>query len=265
MSENRPTTHCKHCVFSVKRDGSEDQIGCLANRIHGFRNAGTKVVKTTDDDASYYTVNSLCNLFRDEKWKHYNEAKSADLLERENVYLEKAYKEVEISFGIIIYDNEATHDKVQQTVDSIVGSEYDPKKIKIIITTKGKKENLYEFVRIVEETKAKGYQIELVCNAPYSTNEVVDFDAFNKCRNYHYFAFCESGAVIASSTLGRINDHLNSFMKKYITFSQGCLFGETNFIMRHVASSEYLKFNDFQVMFESVKKRCQENGMHLEL
>ena len=272
MSENKPTTHCKHCVFAIKNAEGDKQIGCLSNRISVFKDNGTSVVTTTDDDESYYTIGGLCNLFRDEKWKHYKEAKDVGLFKREDIYLHKAKEEICTSFGIIIYDNEESCEKLKSTIDSIRSSyllagctDYPKNKIKIVISATGQKNDFPEYIQLVESCVSEGWKIELVLNSKESPKHVRDFDAFNKCAHLNYLAYCDSGASLASSTLERINSALNYRMEKVITFSQSSLFGPVNFIMKSIASSEYLKYNDFQKMFEDIKSQCIRKDMHREL
>ena len=272
VSESKPITNCKHCVFAIKSAKGNNQIGCLPDRISAFKDSGTSVVRTTDDDESYYTIGGLCNLFRDEKWKHYEEAKDAGLFDRDDIYLHKAKEEICTSFGIIIYDNENDCGKLKHTIDSIRSAyllagatDYPKNKIKIVVSSIGQKNDFPEYIQLVESCVSEGWEIELVLNSKESPKHVRDFDAFNKCAHLNYLAHCDSGASLASSTLARINSSLNYKMEKVITFSQNSLFGPVNFIMKSIASSEYLKYNDFQKMFENIKSQCIDKSMHKEL
>ncbi len=264
VSENRPTTHCKHCVFAVKNSDGDEQIGCLSDRISAFKKSGTSVVTTTEDNQSYYTVGGLCNLFRDESWKHYEEAKNVGLFDREDIYLSKAKQEISTSFGFVIYDSEEECEKLKQTVHS-VGLSYPKNKVKIVISATGRKKNIADYIELVESFIQKGWKIELVINSEESPKHVRDLDAFGKCAHLDYLAYCDSGAILTESTLEKINSALNYKLEKIITFSQKSLFGPISFIMKSIASSEYLEHNDFQKMFENVKDQCLSNNMHKEL
>ena len=105
----------------------------------------------------------------------------------------------------------------------------------------------------------------MILNSDASPKNLRDFEAFNKCSSCAYLAACDSGATFSSSTLSRIDTALNGTLAKVVTFSQNSLFGKVDFITRSIASSEYLKYNDFQKMLTSVKELCIDNKMHREL
>jgi len=270
VSENKPTTNCKHCAFSIKDSSDSKQIGCLANRISAFRENGSSVVETVNDNESYYTIHELCNLFRDESWKHYEEASNVQLFDREDIYLHKAKEEITTSFGIVVYDEEEECEKLNQTIESIKssvlwGSEYPMSNIRIVVSISEQKKNLKDYHKLLESSISEGWNLFLVFNSKESPKGTRDFDAFKKCVSVDYFAYCNSGAVLSSSTLGKINSSLNHKLEKIITFSQDSLFGPINFVMKKVATSQYLKYKNFQNMFEQVKSDCVENSMHKEL
>jgi len=271
VSENKPTTNCKHCIFAIKDSSDSKQTGCLANRISIFRENGSSVVETVNDNESYYTIHELCNLFRDESWKHYEDASNVQLFDREEIYLQKAKEEIAMSFGIVIYDDEEECEKLKQTIESIKSSVlyhstgYPKNNIRIVVSVSDQKKNLKDYYELLEPSMNEGWDLCLVFNSKESPKNTRDFDAFKKCTNVNYFAYCDSGAVLASSTLGKINSSLNHKLEKIITFSQGSLFGPVNFVMKKVATSQYLKHKNFQNMFEQIKSECVKNKMHKEL
>ena len=269
MSETKvetPNLHtdCKHCIWALK-DSKNNQKGCLADRLHKFRKAGAWVDKESPED-THYQIDRVCNLHRTEEWSNYDEDfEDATLFDKDDLYLTKASDEIKTTFGIVIYDTEDTHEKLEQTVFSIADTTYDKTRIKIVISATGRKQKVYEYIRIVESLKTDGFNVELIMNSNLSPKELRDFEAFNKCSSYTYLAACDSGATMASSTLSRIEEILNGKLEKVMTFSQNSLFGRVDFIMKSTARSEYLKYNDFQKMLASVKELCVENKMHREL
>jgi len=257
-------TDCRHCLWAITDKGG-NQTDCLASRLDKFRNVGAWVDKESPED-THYQIDRVCNLHRAEDWSHYDEDfEEATLFKKDDLYLTKASNEIKTTFGIVIYDSEETHEKLEQTASSIADTTYDRTKINIVISATGRKERVHEYIRIVESLKADGFSVELIINSDFSPKNLRDFEAFNKCANYNYLASCDSGATIASDTLSRIEETLNGNLEKLITFSQNSLFGRVDFIMKSIASSEYLKHNDFQKMIDSVKELCIENKMHREL
>lgn len=257
-------TDCRHCIWAIT-DKSGNQTDCLASRIDKFRNVGAWVDKESPED-THYQIDRVCNLHRTEDWFHYDEDfEEATLFKKDDLYLTKASNEIKTTFGIVIYDSEETHEKLEQTVSSIEDTTYDKTKINIVISATGRKERVHEYIRIVESLKADGFSVELILNSDFSPKNLRDFEAFNRCANYDYLAACDSGATIAAGTLSRIEETLNGNLEKVVTFSQNSLFGRVDFVMKSIASSEYLKYNDFQKMIESVKELCIENKMHREL
>lgn len=254
-------TDCRHCLWAIE-DKKDDQKGCLANRLNTFRKAGLGVKKTD----GYYQIDRICNLHRTKDWSHYDEDfEDANLFDKDDLYLTKASNEIKTTFGIVIYDSEKTHEKLEQTASSIADTTYDKTKINIVISATERKEGVHEYIRIVESLKADGFSVELILNSDFSPKNLRDFEAFNRCANYDYLAACDSGATIAAGTLSRIEETLNGNLEKVVTFSQNSLFGRVDFVMKSIASSEYLKYNDFQKMLDSVKELCIENKMHREL
>jgi len=263
VSENKLNTSCEHCIWALK-DKKGDQTGCLPLRLDKFRKSGAKVTKGLDQP--YYCIDRVCNLHRTKEWPHYDEDfEEATLFKKDDLYLTKASNEIATTFGIVIYDDEETHEKLEQTMSSIGDTTHNKTKIRIVISATKHKKDVHEYIRIVESFKEDGFSIELILNSGTSPKNLRDFEAFNKCANCTYLAACDSGATIASSTLSRIENYLNGQVEKVITFSQNSLFGRVDFIMKSIASSEYLKYNDFQKMLTSIKKLCVKNKMHREL
>lgn len=257
-------TDCRQCIWAMI-DKNGDQNGCLANRLDKFRNAGAWVGKESPED-TYYQIDRICNLHRTKEWSHYEEGfEEETLFNKDDLYLTKASNEIKTTFGIVIYDAEETHEKLEQTISSIRDTTYDKAKVRIVISATGQKRLIYEYLRIVDSLKADGFSVELILNSDFSPKNLRDFEAFNKCADCDYLASCNSGTTIASSTLSRIEQTLNGNLEKVITFSQNSLFGRVGFIMKSIASSEYLKYNDFQRMIDSITELCIQNKMHREL
>jgi hypothetical protein len=253
-----PTLHtdCKQCIWATT-DENGNQTACLANRIDKFRDIGAWIGKESPED-THYQIDRVCNLHRTKEWSHYDE----DL---DDAYVAKASNEIKTTFGIVIYDSEETHEKLEQTTSSLSDTTYDKTKVNIIISATGHKQKIYEYLRIVESLKVEGFNVEIILNSGFSPKDLRDFEAFNRCANYDYLAACDSGSTIGSSTLSRIDQTLNVNLEKIVTFSYNSLFGKVDFVMKSIASSEYLKYNDFQKMLDSVKELCIKNKMHREL
>lgn len=246
-------------------DKNGDQTGCLANRLDTFRNIGCWVGKGSQED-THYQIDRICNLHRTKEWSHYDENfEEETLFNKDDLYLTKASNEIKTTFGIVIYDNEEAHEKLERTMSSLSDTTYDKTKINVVISSTGRREKIYEYLRIVESLKADGFNVQLILNSDFSPKNLKDFEAFSKCANCSYLGACDSGATIASSTLSRIEQTLNENLEKVITFSQDSLFGRVDFVMKSIASSEYLKYNDFQRMLNSIKELCIQNKMHREL
>ena len=261
-----PTLHtdCEHCIWALK-DEKGKQTDCLANRLDKFREAGAWVGKKCPED-THYQIDRVCNLHRTKEWSHYDEDFEEETLwKKDDIYLTKASNEIKTTFGIVIYDAEETHEQLEQTIDSIRNTTYDKTKVQIVIAATGRKKNIYEYLRIVESLKEDGFNVELILNSGISPKNLIDFEAFNRCVSSTYLAACDSGSTIATSTLSRIEACLNERLEKVITFSQNSLFGKVDFIMKTVARSEYLKYNDFHKMLTAVKKLSSENKMHRDL
>ena len=272
MSENKIdplksqniSTDCQHCIWALT-DKEGNQKGCLAGRLDRFREAGAWVGKESPED-THYQVEGVCNLHRTTEWSHYDEDfEESTLFDKDDLYLTKASDEIKTTFGIVIYDGDETHENLEQTIDSIRHTTYDKTKIQIVIAATGHKKNIYEYLRIVDSLKGNGFNIELILNSEASPKSLIDFKAFDGCVSSAYFAVCNSGATIATSTLSRIEDHLNGKVEKVMTFSQNSLFGIVDFIMKTVVRSEYLKYNDFHKMLISIKRLSSENKMHRDL
>ena len=254
----KATTHtdCKQCIWATI-DEKGNQTGCVASRLDKFRNAGAWVDKESPED-SHYQIDRICNLHRTKEWSHHDE-------DFDGTYLTKAAEEIKTTFGIVIYDSEETHEKLEQTISSIRDTTYDKTRVRIVISATGHKKAIYQYLRIVDSLKEDGFNVELILNASFSPKRLIETEAFGRCADLDYLAACNSGTTIASNTLSRVEEDLNGKLEKVITFSQNSLFGRVDFIMKSIARSEYLKHNDFQKMIDSVKELCIQNKMHREL
>ena len=105
-------TACRECTLAVFEDNK--QTGCQANRLKKFES----IVHSYDDEKEFYIINDACN--------YYSSSET----------LEEVVQRKKIKFGIVINVDEENID-LENTVDSIINSGYQPDKKYVIQVHRG--------------------------------------------------------------------------------------------------------------------------------
>ena len=249
QQENRKiiTTNCKECVFCDSQ--FEKQIGCHAGRLSQF----TKRKEATKDEDDHFIINRFCNLYRNKSWAHAGEPDA----------VEKARKEVQASFCIVIFD-EPRKSKIEDAVESVFNLDYPEDKIQVIISTPYQ-ENITRYIDLTNSLKKKFKNSRLVINSLTSIKTQVEYDSFSKVINKSYFVKMNHDMVLPKTILSQIDHSLNIKVEKIVAFEYN---NEKNKIFAlpfSIVSNEYLKYNDFDLMCEGVIETAKQSNLFKQI
>jgi len=238
---------CEDCIFAEYKDTL--QYGCAADRINKFMQRGETIVSTSTKS---YGLKRFCNLYRNQEW--------LDKQEIEDAPLDIAIKEIEPTFGIVIYDRNVTGRNIKKTVESIKNLDYDQKRIFVVINyiPHPNKVDPYveEHVEITNSINAYGIKTSLILNR-VNEPRTIDYNAFSKCRSASHLIKMDSLSEIPKDMLKNINTSLNIDLEKIILFRHKSI----SCVSFPTANNEYLNHNDFDKMITSIEYAAKQVNM----
>lgn len=238
---------CKDCVFAEYEDTV--QHGCTAGRIKKFKKRDEVV---SSADSKNYGLKRFCNLYRNQEW--------LDSKKIEDPPLDIAIKEIEPTFGIVIYDRNVTGRNLKKTIESIKNLDYDKKKIFVVINyipyPNRKNPNVTEHVDITNDINNFGIKTEAVLNK-WDNVRSVDYNAFSRCMSASHLVKMDSLSEIPKDMLKNINTSLNIDLEKIIVFRHDAI----SCVSFPTANNEYLNHNDFDKMIASIESAAKQVNM----
>ena len=241
-------TSCKECLFAIY--DKDTQTGCVANRIDMFHNMpeGDAVIEAYDKEKEFFVIDSLCNYFRPPKW---NGGKPD---------LEKAKKESQTSFTILICADDMTKEAMPSIKESIRNIDYPVDKMSIIIShdielSVEKK----RVVRSMYEFFASELRIQSSINA-YLRPESQAYEAFRKA-DCLYFIKISPNDVLPKNMMKEIDDHLNLRATRAVMFSDI----NTKAISYYVFLTRFADYKDYGDFESSVEAEAKSVGLHCDL
>ena len=241
-------TSCKECLFSIYE--KDTQTGCVADRINMFHDTprGDIVIEAYDKEKEFYVIDGLCNYFRPPKW---NEGQPD---------LEKAKKESQTSFTIIIYADEITWSLWAGLRKSIEDIDYPPDKMSIIIShdielpvlKKKMVHSLYKFF-----DKELGIQTSI--NA-YLSPERQDYEAFRKAHCSFFIKMC-SHDTLPKDMMKEIDIRLNQHATRAVVFR----YGDSKAISYYVFLTRFSNYKDYNEFESSVESESKSADLYCNL
>ena len=244
---------CKECVFALWDKKTETQTGCSANRLDKLVKLNNAQL-TTKENTSYYELKQFCNLYRTSQW--------VEKQKNPDDTLSLAREEIKSKFGIVIYDTKNEEDKLSTTLESIKEIDYDPQRIRIIISSYKEKgvQNLVSKVIDMQNNKFSCIT-SFHC---YDDNVALrDYECFSKLYRHSYFVKVKSGSEISKNFFTEIDKSLNDNLERK------AIFEDTNngvFALPFgVVNKEYLNYNDYALMVDNIKTVAQQGDQYCKV
>jgi len=255
---------CKECVFAEWYTTSESMIlnesnfivgkksclvqtGCECGRVKVFEKRGEASMTVGEP---YYRLTKFCNAYRTKEWQE----------KQDKPVLEALQQEVMPLFGIAVYDHaDKTLEDLQRTVDSILATEYQKNKIKVILST-FKDRGINAVANIVNNMQHSdsGIKNSSAAFQVIDHSYVRDSEAFKKLVQATYFVNIKSGSELPPKIFDDIDYSLNEKLERIVMF-EGDGF---SVISRKVVTDIYLEFGNYDQMVDHIRQHSQEQGVY---
>ena len=247
---------CKDCIFceTVVSSGGPfggPQIGCSANRFNKYI-ASEKAELAPE---GFYSISQFCNLFRDTEWKKDWEQSETDLS-----MTEKARSEITAMFGFIILGEK----DIAKTTNSIVGTNYDKSKLRIIFSIEsGGESDLGR--RLVMDQVNILKKIDIVSQMIIHTSAADRITIDSRCvgplmgEKCNYIIKTKSGEEIDPDYLNFIDTTINDNLEKYTFFEDG---NGIQAIHANVINHSYIEVKDYDLMCEQLREMAIKQGSY---
>jgi hypothetical protein len=227
-------TSCKNCIFSSYE--SNTQTGCDFNRTEKFKELGC-LQEAYDNEKEFFIIDRICNLYRTESWK-----------KDDFKYLpQHARKEVKPKFGIVILDTNEPSSQLDKAIDSIFSLNYNPQKVKVVISTFHDRGIEY-LVRRTEELKREKFVASFVVNYT-NISQMIEYDAFRRCGGANYLVKMEHDSILNSEILNKVDESLNENLEQIALFESG----NVSIVQFHIANTQYPNYNNFRYMVDNLR------------
>jgi len=197
------STCCEKCVF-VKYNKSNNQVGCLLNRIEKFKQQGAVI--EMEENTSHFTIkNRTCSAFRKKEWANDKDKNNLEIIVRAEILCKN---EIFLKF------NETdTLEDLSKTVSSLENQILRPSLLAIM--TDSKNVPFQGIVKLLQKQKSFDWRIDRTFTVGEKSKEVdCIFTSFRKC-NSPYFTIANTGAVFPEDYLANIDESVNEKLMKY--------------------------------------------------
>jgi hypothetical protein len=223
------------------------QEGCECGRVKVLEGRG-EAYKT--GAKPYYELTKFCNMYRTEEWQE----------KQDELALEAARQEVMPLFGIAVYDQiDKKINDLQRTVDSILATNYQRNKIKVILSTfqdRGVSAVANIINNLQLEVKHSSAVFQLLGN-----DYIKDTEAFKKLAQATYLVKVKSGEEIPPDIFTEIDRSMNDDLERIVMF-EGDGF---SIISKKVVTDLYLEHMDYDKMVNHIRKISQEQNVYKKI
>lgn len=246
---------CTKCIFSenVVASGGPfggPQIGCKAGRLDTFKKKGKAECKD-----GVYHLDQFCNMYREHEWA---------ALKEEKHLLETAKKEVQCSFGIVVYHEDESKEQLNKTLRSIKNIDYNKNKIGVVLSVNRKyARDILWFVEMTETMQQAGYYFRFTMHEYEDRPVFREWECFMKVANAGYLTKLNSGDCIHPSTFNIIDEEVNQKLNQIALFDH--VANDISIVNKSVASHNYHNHNNFELMINDVRKQAQEGNLYLKI
>lgn len=222
-------TSCKDCIFAIY--DNDTQIDCEADRINKF---GDSVFPAYDDHKEFFVINKVCTLHRPSRWNNGNKD------------LEKAKKEIELTFDILV-DCDNVTDEMINKIGEIVSMSSN--KISV---------RLFHSHEISEDKKTKIknliYTFSNINISMYFNKEEYIYSIISKSKNLFHIIIDQKNCYNLKDFISNINNMVIENLTKGIIFKHDDKIAISTMACRLLYPNLYVDFtNNYQVMEEQIK------------
>jgi len=206
-------THCRDCAFAVFANNK--QIGCQYDRIEKFKNLGMEVKEVTENDLTYYSINTFCNhCVNKDVWEKTENRETA-------LYNFTAIKNTFIFIDEQNSDFSQTYNKLLSSCHSAIFADIRPKNILYILTNATRfnskeNESLLDLMRSI--LKDTGIEFSISYPLEGDTWNEYLYQIKGKIKT-DYFSVFESGEKISPYFNTHLNNILNIDVISFIVVS----------------------------------------------
>ena len=250
---------CAGCIFAEleqAENGNDTQTGCSVSRL----NEDCTIIV----DTGFYKLPRVCNMKRGEDWlktkcdPKYNEYHATEI----------ARKEVEPTFGIVVYEYDDGQNDIHKTIESIRGADYNKNKITILwstteLTMRRREIYLIDAVKAIQSLKVDGYDAWLSLFKEEDNVTLRDKECFSKLVNRSHWIKIRCGDILPKYALKHVDHSVNEKQETIAIFEDA---GQTfSIIPASVARLKYLGYNDYDLMVDAIREESHKEGLHTEL
>jgi hypothetical protein len=252
---------CENCIFAELND-SDIQVGCSASRLDKYIKLD---LAHQAEDSNFYKLSKLCNMKRDQDW-----LETICLNPKYHQYnaLEIATREVEPTFGIVIYDDSHNPDDINTTLNKIKDIEYHKNKYVIIwsiheTVMRKRTTAIIDAVKLVQNMKADGYKIWLNIHKVLLDIPTRDRECFSKVIHMSHLVKIAHGVHIPKSIFNDVNSSINDKLESKVLFENKSQ--TVSIVPTKVAQLRYLDYNDYDLMVNGIRDEAQKGNLYVEL
>lgn len=158
-------------------------------------------------------------------------------------------------FGLVVFDYDKEY-KIDQSINSLKQINYDKQKYKIILSTKynNKASELFAYI---QDFKNEDIISEFIITFDDRIN--IETEAYQKCIEATYIVKMQAGDIIDPNLFNQINESIEK-NNDLIAFEKNNI----KAIEFATANDFYLNYNDFDDLFESLKKEGSYKNLNEE-
>ena len=184
--------------------------------------------------------------------------------------VEIARREVEPTFGIVIYDDSLEPDGIFSTLNSIKNIDYNKNKYVIVWSlceyTRVKREMpVIDAVKLVNDMKVGGYKMWLNLHQDLTNIETRDRECFSKVAKSSYWMkiTTETETHVPVNIFKDVDASLNDKLETQVLFEDK---NQTwSMVPSMVARLKYLDHKDYGLMIDDIRRNAQKENLYTEV
>lgn len=237
---------CDKCIFAQYGQLTDIQVGCECGRVETFKDRG-EAFQTVSQP--FYQLTKFCNMYRTEDWvgvENYGREASV------------ARDEVMPLFGIAVWDHDgATFDDLDKTVMGLSQMVYPKHKMKMMVST-FQSRGVAAVSDLINRVQATEFSRAVATFHLHENTALRDTEIFKKLIQGTFFVHVEAGYLLPPDLFEVIDNSMNGRLERIVMWE-----GEGwNVINKKVATSLYLKFNDYTKMVDYARGIAREQNVY---
>ena len=195
-------TACKLCIFAEYED--DLQVGCQAEMIGKYTEAGAEIIEVYDDEKKFYVLNNRrCMMQRLPLW-------AAEVPENERI--ERARKEGQIKYQVVISCKNGDYGSLANTVYSLIDQTVPPSHITVLSPDSA-------------EQMGALYLLQ-DCGIPWKLSHTLEeastmrwVDLLLKSCSFPFIGIFNDGVDVPKDTFEKIDNYINDDLKSFLVLT----------------------------------------------